>query len=461
MRTRASSGAEEPRLKQGEEGQVTDRVGGSRRSADLVSGSGAELYALVQRLFPICRSITGDGVRKTLAIVGEHIPLSVQEVPTGTKVFDWVVPREWNITDAYVKDSRGRRVIDFGQSNLRVVNYSVPVNRRMPLAELRSHLHALPDHPDWIPYRTSYYNESWGFCLSQRELDSLEEDDYEVVIASSLEDGALTYGECLIRGGTDEEILLYTHTCHPSLANDNLSGIAVATYLAKIIGSRPSRYTYRFVFGPGTIGSITWLAKNEAHLGHIKHGMVVGLVGDPGPFRYKKSRSGDVEIDRMAAHVLEQSDSRHEVLEFSPYGYDERQFCSPGIHLPVGRLTRSPDSGYPQYHTSADDLDLVSAGQLEEALGICLQILDGLEVNRVYLNTQPKGEPQLGRRGLYRKTGGQQGLGRRELALLWVLNMSDGRHSLLDIADRADLPMATVAEATVDLEACGLLRRMA
>lgn len=424
----------------------------------VVTNIGEELYALVQRLFPICRSITGNGVRDTLAIVAEQIPLAIHEVPTGTKVFDWTVPREWNITDAYVKDTRGRRVIDFGRSNLHVVNYSMPVHRKMSLGELKSHLHALPDHPDWIPYRTSYYNESWGFCLTQRELDSLQEDEYEVMIASSLRDGALTYGECLIPGTTTEEVLIYTHTCHPSLCNDNLSGIAVCTYLAKLIGSRANRYTYRLIFGPGTIGSITWLARNEALLGHIRHGMVVGLVGDPGPFCYKKSRSGVAEIDRMAIQVLRHCTASHKVLDFAPYGYDERQFCSPGINLPVGRLTRSPNGAYPQYHTSADDLHLVSAGQLEESIDICLRIISGLEANRVYVNTSPKGEPQLGRRGLYRKTGGQQDVGHRELALLWVLNLSDGNHSLLDIAERANIPMQAIVEAAADLETCGLLQ---
>jgi aminopeptidase-like protein len=428
------------------------------RPDNAATSRGEELYAFMRRLFPICRSITGDGLRETLAIIGEHIPLSIHEVASGTKVFDWTIPREWNITDAYVKDARGRRVIDFGQSNLRVVNYSAPVHRKMALAELKHHLHALPEHPDWIPYRTSYYNESWGFCLTQRELDSLKEEEYEVMIASSLQDGALTYGECLIPGATDEEILLYTHTCHPSLCNDNLSGIAVATYLAKIIASRPNRYTYRLVFGPGTIGSITWLACNEAQLGRIRHGMVVALVGDAGPFSYKKSRSGAAEIDRMAIQVLRHWRTPHQILEFTPYGYDERQFCSPGINLPVGRLTRSPNGAYREYHTSADNLDFVHAGQLQDSLEVCLRILGGLEANRVYLNTHPKGEPQLGRRGLYRKTGGQQDVGLRELALLWVLNLSDGQHSLLDIAERADLPMQTIVEAAGDLEGCALLR---
>jgi aminopeptidase-like protein len=425
---------------------------------DVVTAHGEELYSFVRRLYPICRSITGDGVRETLRIIAEQIPLSVHEVPTGTKVFDWTVPREWNITDAYVRDSYGRRVINFEKSNLAVVNYSAPVNRKMTLAELREHLHALPEHPDWIPYRTTYYNEAWGFCLTQRELDALVEDEYDVVIASSLKDGSLTYGECLFAGATDDEVVIYTHTCHPSLCNDNLSGLAVLTYLGRILGSRTNRYTYRLIFGPGTIGSITWLAQNEMKLSRIKLGMVVALVGDSGPFRYKKSRFGDAEIDRMAIHVLRHSDSRHEVLEFTPYGYDERQFCSPGINLPVGRFTRSPNGSYPEYHTSADDLDFVSARKLEESLEVCLRIIDGLEANRVYVNTQPKGEPQLGRRGLYRKMGGQKDIGLQELAFLWVLNLSDGNHSLLDIAERSNLSMQVIAEAAADLGSCGLLQ---
>lgn len=409
-------------------------------------------------LYPICRSITGDGVRATLRIVAEHIPLEIVEVPTGTGVFDWTVPKEWNIRDAYVAAPDGRRVIDFRSSNLHVVGYSTSVRTEMALEDLKPFLHTLPDHPDWIPYRTSYYEETWGFCLSQNQLDDLPDGRYEVVVDSSLENGSLTYGECFVPGSTGEEVLLYTHTCHPSLCNDNLSGIAVVTLLAEALAGLQTRFSYRIVFGPGTIGSITWLATNEQRLPRIRHGLVVALVGDGGPMTYKRSRRHSSEIDKMAANVLHHSGHPHEVIDFSPYGYDERQFCSPGINLPVGRLTRSPNGAYPEYHSSADDFTLVTPGQLEVSFNMGLEILTGLERNGVFLNTAPKGEPQLGRRGLYRRTGGQKEVGDKEYALLWVLNYCDGNHSLLDIAERANLAFGAVADAAADLQACGLLR---
>lgn len=418
---------------------------------------GDAMYDLIARLYPICRSITGDGVRQTLAILGEVVPLEVHEVRSGTPVFDWTIPREWNIRDAYIKNSRGERVVDFHASNLHVVNYSVPVHRRMRLDELRPHLHSLPDLPDRIPYCTSYYNESWGFCLSYDALAALADDEYEVCIDSSLAEGSLTYGEYYLPGRTQHEVVFYTHTCHPSLANDNLSGLAVVAFLARHLAAMPRRYSYRFVFGPGAIGSITWLSRNENRLPLIRHGLVVALVGDPGCLTYKKSRASDKEIDRVALKALRDGGHEHAVLDFSPYGYDERQFCSPGINLPVGRLTRTPNGAYPEYHTSADNLDLIKPAALAESLMTCVAIVNILDNNLSYVNTSPKGEPQLGKRGLYRKSGGQKDIGLRELALLWVLNLSDGRHALLDIAERSGLPFATIHAAALDLAAAGLL----
>ena len=256
--------------------------------------AGEELYKLVAELYPICRSITGDGVRRTLEIVDREIGgLEVSEVPTGTQVLDWTVPREWNVRDAWVANAAGERVIDFQASNLHLVSYSVPVRATMSLAELKEHLFILPDQPDLVPYRTSYYAERWGFCASRRLVDSLPEGDYEVCVDSTLADGHLTYGERLVEGRTSDEVLVSCHVCHPSLANDNLSGIAVATRLASLLdqGPRP-RYSYRFLFIPGTIGSITWLARNEDHLGRVRHGLVLSGVGDPGGFTYKRSRGG-------------------------------------------------------------------------------------------------------------------------------------------------------------------------
>ena len=416
------------------------------------------MYELAVRLFPICRSITGDGVRQTLAAVREIIPLETREVPSGTPVFDWAVPKEWNIRDAYIKNAKGVRVVDFQASNLHVINYSIPIHRRIRLEELRPHLHSLPDHPEWIPYRTTYYNETWGFCLAHNVLTALADEEYEICIDSSLTEGSLTYGEYYLPGQIQDEVILYTHVCHPSLANDNLSGIAVVSYLSKYLAAQSRRYSYRFVFGPGTIGSITWLSRNEQRLAAIKHGLVVALVGDPGRMTYKKSRSGNAEIDRAVLLALRDSGGESAVLEFSPYGYDERQFCSPGINLPVGRLTRTPNGEYPAYHTSADNLDLVRPEALAESLATCMAIVNILENNQRYINTSPKGEPQLGKRGLYRKTGGDKDVGQRELAMLWVLNLSDGEHGLLDIAERSGLKFDTIWTAAQDLRDAGLLR---
>ena len=422
---------------------------------------GAQMHGLIGELYPICRSITGDGVRQTLREVGRRIPLKVHEVPTGTRVFDWTVPKEWNVRDAYVADPDGRKVIDFRDSNLHVLNYSVPVHERIPLAELREHLFTLPDHPDWIPYKTSYYQERWGFCLSHNQLRAMREGLYEVDIDASLEAGYLTYGEYYIPGTSPDEVLISCHTCHPSLCNDNLSGIALSTFLAKHLHGRRLRLSYRFIFIPGTIGAVTWLALNEGAVGTIKHGLVVANVGDSGKMHYKKSRQGDAEIDRAAAHVLEHSGSLYEIEDFSPYGYDERQFCSPGFNLPVGSLTRTPYGRYPEYHTSADDLSLVQPRYLADSFMTYVAVLNVLENNRRYLNRNPKCEPQLGKRGLYRTMGGNVDTREAEIAMLWVLNLSDGRHSLLDIAERSRLPFPAVHAAAGELEKAGLLTAQA
>ncbi|MFO1497483.1 MAG: DUF4910 domain-containing protein [Verrucomicrobiota bacterium] len=417
-----------------------------------------EMLRLIEDLYPICRSITGDGVRQTLQRIRDLIPLTVHEVPTGTKVFDWTIPREWNIRDAYIKNSRGMPVVEFRKCNLHVLNYSAPVSARMSLAELRPHLFTLPDHPEWVPYRTSYYVERWGFCLSHRALLELPEDEYEVLIDSSHTDGSLTYGEFYLPGRVPEEVLVSCHVCHPSLANDNLSGVAVATHVARLIQRWSNReYSYRFLFIPGTIGSITWLARNEEITPLIKHGLILSCVGDAGPCTYKRSRRGNAQIDRVAAHVLRHSHEAHSILDFTPYGYDERQYCSPGFNLPVGCFMRTPNGCYPEYHTSADNLQFVTADALEDSLKTILDVLSVVETNRTYLNTNPKCEPQLGRRGLYSTVGGQTGDKSLEMAFLWVLNFSDGHCSLLDIAERSGLKFTVLREAAHRLEAAGLL----
>ncbi len=424
-----------------------------------VSTTGAEMYELVRELYPINRSITGNGLRQSLAIIGRHISLDIREIPTGTQVLDWVVPKEWNIRDAFVKDPQGRKIIDFQRSNLHVVNYSIPVRRTVSLEELRQRLFSLPERPDWVPYRTSYYNETWGFCLQHSVLADLRDGQYEVCIDSTLEPGSLTLGECVLRGDSSDEILISCHCCHPSLCNDNLSGMALCTHMAKAIAGRPRRFTYRFVFAPGTIGAIAWLALNEGRLHKIKHGLVIACAGDAGPLTYKKSRQGNAEVDRAAEHVLRSRDGASRILKFTPHGYDERQYCSPGFNLPVGRLTRSPEGAYPQYHTSADDLDLVRPEALADSLSACMEILRILEENCRYISTCQKGEPQLGRRGLYRSLSGRPDGEINESALLWVLNYSDGEHSLLDIAEHSGLGFAAVETAAHLLECHGLLRR--
>ncbi len=420
--------------------------------------SGQWMYELIEELFPICRSITGNGVRQTLEIIGRNIPLERHEVPTGTPVFDWTIPKEWNVTDAYVANSRGERVIDFRRNNLHLLNYSIPVDTTLSLAELKKHLHTLPEHPDWIPYRTSYYRENWGFCISHRQLESLPEDRYRVVIDTTLEEGALSYGEYFIPGETEQEVLLSCHICHPSLCNDNLSGIALMTRLAQLLRGKRLRYGYRFLFIPGTIGSITWLARNEASTPRIRHGLVVVCVGDEGAFTYKRSRRGNAVIDRAAEQILRHERDTFRLVDFYPYGYDERQYCSPGFDLPVGSLSRSSHGSYPEYHTSADNLDLVKPHCLAESLDIYLQVIDLLENDAVYLNQNPKCEPQLGKRGLYRAIGATAGHDFDEMALLWVLNLADGEHSLLSIAERADMPFRKIKAAARALVDAGLLK---
>ena len=413
---------------------------------------GAEMHELMAELYPICRSLTGEGVRETLRILEREVPLEITELPSGTQVFDWTLPREWNIRDAWIADSDGGRVVDFGRSNLHVLGYSVPVRGRMPLEELREHLYTHPGNPDWIPFRTSYYNENWGFCLSQRQLEQMRDADYEVVIDSSLTDGYVTFAEASLAGELPDEVLFSTYICHPSLCNDNLSGVVLAAALAKHLRPMSLRYSYRFLFGPGTIGPLSWLWKNEADLGRIKHGLVLSCVGDPGTLTYKQSRRADAEIDQAAANVVRATGGS--VIPFEPWGGDERQFCSPGFNLPVGALSRTPADKFPGYHSSADDLEFVRPEFLADSLRRCLEIIDVIETNATYVNLNPKGEPQLGKRGLYRGVAGGSSA---ETALLWVLNLSDGNHSLLDISDRSRLPYERVREAAETLRKHELL----
>lgn len=418
---------------------------------------GSAMMALVEELFPICRSITGRGLRQTLSILKRELPLEVVEVPSGTQVLDWVVPPEWCIRSAYIAREDGARVVDFAANNLHILQYSQPIDTTMRLADLRPHLYSLADRPDWIPYRTSYYSENWGFCLSHRQLLSLTDEKYRVVIDSELAPGHLSYGELLIPGETDDTVLFSCHICHPSLANDNLSGIAVAVRLALYLQTRRLRHSYRFLFIPGTIGSLTWLAGNEDKVAHIRHGLVLSCLGDAGGMTYKQSRKGNAAIDRIVTHVLRHDEGTHSIRPFVPYGYDERQYCSPGFDLPVGCLMRTPNGEYPEYHSSADNLSLLRPESLAHSLTVLQRIVDVIEGDVVYRSLSPKGEPQLGRRGLYASMGGHRAAGYDQMALLWVMNLADGRHSLIDMAERAGLPFAAVRSAATALAEAGLI----
>ena len=420
------------------------------------STEGQSLLDFAARLYPICRSITGNGVRDTLRLVAARIPLKVHEVPSGSAAFDWDVPLEWNIDDAYVADSDGRRVVDFQAHNLHVVSYSEPVRARLTLAELAPRLHVHAKNPGWIPYRTSYYARNWGFCLAESTKQGLKPGSYDVVIDSRLEKGSLSYGECVIPGRTRDEVLLFTHVCHPSLANDNTSGIAIATRIAEWLAEAPRRYTYRIVFAPGTIGSLCWLRRNEARVGRVRHGLVLGLLGDSAPLTYKQSRRGEAEIDDIARYVVSGAEHGGKVIPFEPYGYDERQLCSPGFNLPVGRLTRSVNDGYPEYHSSADNLGLLDTRQLERSLAAVREILSIVDENRRYVNLSPKGEPRLGKRGLYGAVGGQSPSS-REHAMLWVLSDGDGTRSLLDTAKRSGIAFETLRGAALAMQEKQLL----
>jgi aminopeptidase-like protein len=411
----------------------------------LDDATGASLHDLVRRLLPLPRSLTGDGVRRTLAVLGDVVPLEVVEVPSGTRVLDWEVPDEWTIREAWIARTDGTRVVDTADSWLHVLGHSEPVRRRVPLAELQAHLHSLPDQPDAVPFRTAYHQRTWGFCLTQAQRQGLVDDAYDVCVDADLAPGSLTYGELVVPGREPAEVLLSAHTCHPAMANDNLSGIVVAVAVAEWLRSAPRRLTYRLLLAPGTLGAITWLARNRDRTDRVTAGVVVSGVGDRGAFTYKRSRRGDGPADRAAALVLRDRPGSA-VMPFTPWGYDERQFCSPGFDLPVGRLSRTPHGTYPEYHTSLDDLSFVSPAALREAADVLRDVVEVLEGDTTFVNLAPHGEPQLGRRGLFDGIGGRD-RGTAEMALLWVLSASDGSASLVDVAERSGLPFQAVRAA--------------
>lgn len=444
----------------------TGSAEGSTGSADGTTGSAdgthaelvearARMRDRMERLYPLCRSITGDGCRRTLAILGETVPLTVSEVPSGTVTFDWTIPEEWNPRAAWIADASGRRLVDFADHNLHLVSYSVPVRARLTRAELVPHLHTLPDRPDRIPYRTSYYARDWGFCLTQHQLDTLGDGPFDVLIDATLAPGHLTYGEVVVPGESDEEVLITSHICHPSLVNDNLTGLTVAVELAAWLARLARRrYTYRFLFAPGTIGSLTWLSRHAAAIARLRHVLVLTGLGGGGALVYKQTRRGDREIDRIAGHVVRARGG--EIRGYSPYGYDERQFNAVGFDLPAGRLTRTPHGEYPEYHTSADDLSFVTDTELADALEALTEIVGVLEGDACYTSLAPYGEPQLGKRGLYPTMGGTSA-SERVMAMLWTLAYADGSTSLLDVAERSGLPFARIRRAADDLVRGGLL----
>lgn len=409
----------------------------------------------LERLYPLCRSLTGDGVRRTLAILAESVPLTVHAVPSGTPAFDWTLPPEWNARAAWIADAEtGERLVDLADHTLHLVSYSTPFHGRISRAELEPHLHSLPEHPDWIPYRTSYYHRDWGFCLTQRQRDALGDGLFDVLVDTTLAPGELVYGELVVPGTSTDEVLISSHVCHPSLVNDNLSGLSVAVELAQRLAEREHRLTYRFLFAPGTIGSLTWLSRNAEVLPRLRHVLVLTGLGGGGPLTYKRTRHGDRPLDRAAMHVVGRREGR--VVDYSPYGYDERQFNALGFDLAAGRLTRTPHGEYPEYHTSADDLGFVTDAELRESLTAIEEILEVLEEDRTLRNLAPYGEPQLGRYGLYPTTGGRSA-DDAVMAMLWLLACSDGATPVLAIAERAGLPFGVLRRAADDLEKAGLL----
>jgi|TARA_B100001167_G_scaffold172861_1_gene124800 aminopeptidase-like protein len=442
---------------------------------------GEEMYGLIKDLFPICRSITGNGTRETLKIISELISIDVHEVHSGTRVFDWIIPNEWNIKDAYIKSPKGEKLVDFKESNLHILYYSTPIHKKISLKELKEHILTQPDRPKDIPYRTSYYSEKWGFCMSHEKFLQLEDGDYEVLIDSELKQGSLTYGEYFFKGKSDEEVLLSCYICHPSLCNDSLSGIVTAVQLAKFIENLKQKpnYSYRILFIPETIGSITWLSRNQEKIKKIKHGLIITCTGDLGQLNYKKSRQGNAEIDQTVIDVLKNSNKDFSVLDFFPFGSDERQYCYPGINLSMGCLTRTVFGDFPEYHTSADNLTYVHPTCLAETFGIYTRIIEKLEENfghfssnqdkitkmKVSSSEDPvfvnlvKCEPQLGKRDLYHDLGGPKlkpfhGRGSKsttkikEKATMWILAFSDGTNSIKDIERKSNIDFEILLETS-------------
>jgi aminopeptidase-like protein len=419
--------------------------------------NGQEMYAFARELFPICRSLTGDGVRETLRMIGTHLPgLKIVEVPSGEACFDWNVPPEWNIRDAYVKDAAGRRIIDFKTNNLHVVNYSEPVRTEMSLEELQAHLHSLPDQPNAIPYVTSYYRRTWGFCLTHEERLKLKPGRYEVVIDSTLEPGHLTYGELYLPGTSKREIFLSTYICHPSMANNEVSGPVLTTFLAKRMMSKQNKFSYRIVFVPETIGAIVYISR---HLNALKKNVYAGYqvtcVGDDRCYSYLPSRKGGTPADRVATHVLSHHSSDYKRYSFADRGSDERQYCSPGVDLPMGSIMRSKYGEYSEYHTSLDNMDLISPEGFAGSFNVYTKCLELLEKNQTY-RAKFLCEPQMGKRGL-RPTLGLKNAAQNIRTTSNLLAYADGQNDLIDIANASGISAEELIPIADTLFAAGLL----
>ncbi len=403
---------------------------------------GQVMYDLAKQLFPICRSITGNGFRESLKILKEIVPdIQTHEVPSGTEVFDWTVPQEWNIYDAYIETLEGKRVIDFKECNLHILGYSTPIDKVIGREELLEHVYTQPEQPDWIPYVTSYYKERWGFCMSENQKQAMKDEQYHVVIKSTLAPGSLTYGDLVIPGETEEEILFSTYLCHPSMANNELSGPVVQTELIKYVKSlKNRRYSYRFVFIPETIGSITYCSRNlDVLKQNTRAGFVLSCVGDDLDYSIIESRYADTLADRVLKNVLKYHYPEYKIYSFLKRGSDEREYCAPGIDLPVCGVCRTKYGVYPEYHTSADNMDFISPEGLNGAYQLMVKVINALEYNYHY-KVLCKGEPQLGKRGLY-PTISQKGSYDSVLAMKDLLAYSDGRNDLIGISEIINQPV--------------------
>lgn len=419
---------------------------------------------LFDRLFPINRSITGDGVRQSLSILNEIVPISQREYPSGTECFDWTVPREWNVKAAYVKDGQGRTLIDFADNNLHLMGYSIPFRGYVTRAELMEHLHTKPELPDAIPYMMSYYKENWGFCVEYNRLHEFTDERYEVMIDSELKEGYMTFGEGYIQGSSNKEILLSTYVCHPSMAINELSGPLVQTMIYRYLLQKENlKYSYRFLYLPETIGSLLYLSLHGEELKQrVAAGYVVTCVGHGESFTYKKSKRADTLADKAAIHVLKQSGKPYTIVDWNPFGSDERQYCSQGFKLPVGSLMRTMYGEYPEYHTSLDNRDLISDEAMQETVQMYIDLIETLEANETYECTHIHGEPKLDKRGLYPYMGGTRTKAEKHriLAITNLIAFSDGSHDLIDIAEKLNVSGKDLREAAALLEQSGLLRNV-